>query len=202
MRRILRKIAEGEADKLGDTSTLADPSIVEVADTQRGIKRENTEHWYRCCAGLVPHRPSLSSRSWTSNTEREGAFSETYSPSPLPLLRFGGRLPLLPLRMGNSTQIHPNVLHLGSFRDERGGARYDTRPRCPYPALSEWVLRNTARLILCSGWRFMLGCRAKLSFSCPDLDFFFGAKHVMRSGSPASPPPTRRWAVAGATIPT
>lgn len=30
MRRILRKIAEGEADKLGDTSTLADPSIVEV----------------------------------------------------------------------------------------------------------------------------------------------------------------------------
>ncbi|CAM9163023.1 unnamed protein product [Ascophyllum nodosum] len=29
MRRILRKIAEGEADKLGDTSTLADPSIVE-----------------------------------------------------------------------------------------------------------------------------------------------------------------------------
>lgn len=31
MRRILRKIAEGEADKLGDTSTLADPSIVEVS---------------------------------------------------------------------------------------------------------------------------------------------------------------------------
>lgn len=33
MRRILRKIAEGEADKLGDTSTLADPSIVEVCTT-------------------------------------------------------------------------------------------------------------------------------------------------------------------------
>ena len=29
MRRILRKIAEGEVDKLGDTSTLADPSVVE-----------------------------------------------------------------------------------------------------------------------------------------------------------------------------
>ncbi len=29
MRRILRKIAEGEADKVGDTSTLADPSVVE-----------------------------------------------------------------------------------------------------------------------------------------------------------------------------
>jgi acetyl-CoA synthetase len=29
MRRILRKIAEGEFDALGDTSTLADPSVVE-----------------------------------------------------------------------------------------------------------------------------------------------------------------------------
>jgi acetyl-CoA synthetase len=29
MRRILRKIAEGETDNLGDTSTLLDPSIVE-----------------------------------------------------------------------------------------------------------------------------------------------------------------------------
>jgi acetyl-CoA synthetase len=29
MRRILRKIAEGEADKVGDTSTLADPTVVE-----------------------------------------------------------------------------------------------------------------------------------------------------------------------------
>ncbi len=30
MRRILRKIAEGELDQLGDTSTLADPGVVEV----------------------------------------------------------------------------------------------------------------------------------------------------------------------------
>ena len=30
MRRILRKVAEGEADKLGDISTLADPSVVEA----------------------------------------------------------------------------------------------------------------------------------------------------------------------------
>lgn len=30
MRRILRKISAGEADQLGDLSTLADPSIVEV----------------------------------------------------------------------------------------------------------------------------------------------------------------------------
>ena len=29
MRRILRKIAEGDADKVGDVSTLADPSVVE-----------------------------------------------------------------------------------------------------------------------------------------------------------------------------
>ncbi len=30
MRRILRKIASGEIDKLGDTTTLADPSVVDV----------------------------------------------------------------------------------------------------------------------------------------------------------------------------
>jgi acetyl-CoA synthetase len=29
MRRILRKIAEGEMENLGDTSTLLDPSIVD-----------------------------------------------------------------------------------------------------------------------------------------------------------------------------
>ena len=29
MRRILRKIAEGDVDDLGDTSTLADPSVVD-----------------------------------------------------------------------------------------------------------------------------------------------------------------------------
>jgi acetyl-CoA synthetase len=30
MRRILRKIAEGEASSLGDTSTLLDPGVVEI----------------------------------------------------------------------------------------------------------------------------------------------------------------------------
>ena len=36
MRRILRKIAEGAADQLGDTSTLAEPAVVEtlVADAR------------------------------------------------------------------------------------------------------------------------------------------------------------------------
>ncbi len=29
MRRILRKVAEGDASNLGDTSTLLDPSVVE-----------------------------------------------------------------------------------------------------------------------------------------------------------------------------
>jgi acetyl-CoA synthetase len=29
MRRILRKIAEGQVDEIGDTSTLADPSVVD-----------------------------------------------------------------------------------------------------------------------------------------------------------------------------
>ncbi|MFT7578441.1 MAG: acetyl-CoA synthetase [Myxococcota bacterium] len=36
MRRILRKVAEGEPEKLGDTSTLADPSVVEAI--KRGAK--------------------------------------------------------------------------------------------------------------------------------------------------------------------
>ena len=34
MRRIMRKIVAGEADGLGDLSTLADPSIVEVIKTK------------------------------------------------------------------------------------------------------------------------------------------------------------------------
>jgi acetyl-CoA synthetase len=36
MRRILRKIAENELDSLGDTSTLADPSVVEQLIAGRG----------------------------------------------------------------------------------------------------------------------------------------------------------------------
>jgi acetyl-CoA synthetase len=36
MRRILRKIAEKEDDKLGDISTLADPSVVETLISLRG----------------------------------------------------------------------------------------------------------------------------------------------------------------------
>ena len=36
MRRILRKIAAGEADDLGDTSTLADPAVVEALVRDRG----------------------------------------------------------------------------------------------------------------------------------------------------------------------
>ena len=36
MRRILRKVAEGESDKLGDVSTLADPSVVEAI--KAGVK--------------------------------------------------------------------------------------------------------------------------------------------------------------------
>ncbi|MGV9007506.1 MAG: hypothetical protein ACOH1H_12305, partial [Brevundimonas sp.] len=34
--RILRKIAEGEVDSLGDTSTLADPGVVEELVKNRG----------------------------------------------------------------------------------------------------------------------------------------------------------------------
>ena len=35
MRRILRKIAEGDVANLGDTSTLADPSVVEKLVAER-----------------------------------------------------------------------------------------------------------------------------------------------------------------------
>ena len=36
MRRVLRKIAAKEEDQLGDTSTLADPSVVQVLVELRG----------------------------------------------------------------------------------------------------------------------------------------------------------------------
>jgi len=42
MRRILRKIAEDEIGALGDTSTLADPSVVEVLVRERRGVRENS----------------------------------------------------------------------------------------------------------------------------------------------------------------
>jgi acetyl-CoA synthetase len=39
MRRILRKIAEGESDKIGDTSTLADPTVVKnLVETYKPLK--------------------------------------------------------------------------------------------------------------------------------------------------------------------
>ena len=38
MRRILRKIAENEVDGLGDTSTLADPSVVDDLIANRAVK--------------------------------------------------------------------------------------------------------------------------------------------------------------------
>jgi acetyl-CoA synthetase len=37
MRRILRKIAEGEFGALGDTSTLADPGVVEELVKERPV---------------------------------------------------------------------------------------------------------------------------------------------------------------------
>ena len=38
MRRILRKVAANELDSLGDTSTLADPSVVEQLISKRANK--------------------------------------------------------------------------------------------------------------------------------------------------------------------
>ena len=37
MRRILRKIAEGDVSNLGDTSTLADPSVVDMLVETRNV---------------------------------------------------------------------------------------------------------------------------------------------------------------------
>lgn len=54
MRRILRKIAEGEADKLGDTSTLADPSIVEVSHHEHSLNhKENVNNAARIFPGYT-----------------------------------------------------------------------------------------------------------------------------------------------------
>lgn len=39
MRRILRKLAEGSCDSLGDTSTLAEPGIVDIIAQQLGLKK-------------------------------------------------------------------------------------------------------------------------------------------------------------------
>ena len=38
MRRILRKIAENDLSNLGDTSTLADPSVVDALIANRAVK--------------------------------------------------------------------------------------------------------------------------------------------------------------------
>ncbi len=38
MRRILRKIAENAPDQLGDTSTLADPSVVDSLVSERKVR--------------------------------------------------------------------------------------------------------------------------------------------------------------------
>ena len=42
MRRILRKVASGEFDNLGDTSTLADPGVVDdLIKNKRDLKKTN-----------------------------------------------------------------------------------------------------------------------------------------------------------------
>jgi len=49
MRRILRKIAENEFGSLGDTSTLADPSVV---DDLIGNRKANQEAGRSCAASI------------------------------------------------------------------------------------------------------------------------------------------------------
>ena len=54
MRRILRKIAEGDISDLGDTSTLADPTVVDALVEGRTVeelledsKRSRGTHWHQ-----------------------------------------------------------------------------------------------------------------------------------------------------------
>ena len=47
MRRILRKIAEGEVQNLGDTSTLADPAVVDDLVKNRGSSRKKVDKFSR-----------------------------------------------------------------------------------------------------------------------------------------------------------
>jgi hypothetical protein len=65
MRRILRKIAEDDFDNLGDTSTLADPAVVDdlIENRQnKGQRIENGVRGYRCHAGEPRRAPSDQAR--------------------------------------------------------------------------------------------------------------------------------------------
>ena len=66
MRRILRKIAENEYGALGDTSTLADPAVVDRSDRQQAEPRQ----------GLTPRRSSgwaLADGRWGQEPRQQSA---------------------------------------------------------------------------------------------------------------------------------
>jgi hypothetical protein len=56
MRRVLRGVAEGE-DDLGDTSTLADPSVVDDLKEARSLSLRERQESPRTGAGLSRLRP-------------------------------------------------------------------------------------------------------------------------------------------------
>jgi acetyl-CoA synthetase len=62
MRRILRKIAANEHDQLGDTSTLADPSVVESLVKER-MNRP---------AGEIADEPAAASKSTLKRKKKSG----------------------------------------------------------------------------------------------------------------------------------
>jgi hypothetical protein len=67
MRRILRKIAEDEFSALGDTSTLADPGVVDdLIDRRWNSRRPPSRVAFLICAGMWPcqARSGLSGALW------------------------------------------------------------------------------------------------------------------------------------------
>ena len=65
MRRILRKIAENDSDQIGDTSTLADPGVVD------DLHREPDEQGVRPAGGnSVPSAGCRASRLWDCGINR------------------------------------------------------------------------------------------------------------------------------------
>ena len=53
MRRILRKIASNQHDELGDVSTLADPSVVELIVKKHRVDQQWTIFFWSMHTGLV-----------------------------------------------------------------------------------------------------------------------------------------------------
>ena len=131
MRRILRKIAEDEPGSLGDTSTLADPAVVDDLVEHRQNKKDASA--YRAPAVAASTSPRLRRRGRRDSDPGEGDSPRISlqncgsSPSPQPLLARAGRGRALPSAATCRTTIRlaptPHAIVRGS-----------DRRRCRFPA--------------------------------------------------------------------